>query len=589
MAYLLVTMIDTSSIDSLKKVLGTRGSRKHLVFMKRPDDRLLRELLAQSAVTGVITYREKQSIPLDLTDRIGVLSGDRRKCVIPSSCGEALVFYQFPRLDYLASAAFHLITGRHFKFIWLSCNGVKHFSMFDLAGIYLTIRLSNSRLKWLQRFAEQTLVTGKQKSGIGSLLNSSEPEIVHQALRPKKILLVIGSLARGGAERQLVNTAVYLANQKDFHVEVICSDLYSSPDQSGYLADLEREGVSVREASEDIACLREGPLQKLKEFFDLFAGSAPDLTDLAFRLTCEFEKVKPDIVHAWLDGVNVAAGIAAGISGTPRIVLGCRNVNPSQLGLNRHYVRDVYQSLLGLDHVVLVNNSNAGALDYQRWLKQPAFTTFLVPNGVKQERGNLLVSDRKNHYQFAKNVKVVGTVGRFAEQKRPWFWIDVAEQISIRQPNVRFLMVGAGPLVADTVRRIEKRGLAKKFHIAGNVDDPRCAYQAMTCFLLTSAHEGLPNVLLEAQAVGIPVVTGPAGGAAEAVFDGKTGRVVKGEKPKDYADVVLEILEDEKFQDNVRILGPELIQQHFSIEQMIAKTKIAYSMVPGEESRSWRI
>lgn len=102
---------------------------------------------------------------------------------------------------------------------------------------------------------------------------------------------------------------------------------------------------------------------------------------------------------------------------------------------------------------------------------------------------------------------VVGHVGRFAEEKNHSFLLDIAAEVTRRRPEVRFLLIGDGPLRSKIVSKARKLRIDKKVIFAGlRPDVPRLMTSAMDCFLLPSFYEGLPLVLIEAQAAGLPCI-----------------------------------------------------------------------------------
>jgi glycosyltransferase involved in cell wall biosynthesis len=99
---------------------------------------------------------------------------------------------------------------------------------------------------------------------------------------------------------------------------------------------------------------------------------------------------------------------------------------------------------------------------------------------------------------------VVGHVGRFGKEKNHSFLVDVAVQIAVREPNMRLLLVGDGPLRPAIERQIAQAGIADKVIFAGvRTDVPRLMLGAMDVFVLPSHFEGLPLVGIEAQAAGL--------------------------------------------------------------------------------------
>lgn len=102
---------------------------------------------------------------------------------------------------------------------------------------------------------------------------------------------------------------------------------------------------------------------------------------------------------------------------------------------------------------------------------------------------------------------VVGHVGRFHRQKNHEFLLEIAAEIAKREPKMRLLLIGDGSQQPDIEQKVIDMGLTDKIIFAGLRNDvPRLMLGAMDVFLLPSLHEGLPLVLLEAQAIGLPCI-----------------------------------------------------------------------------------
>ena len=101
---------------------------------------------------------------------------------------------------------------------------------------------------------------------------------------------------------------------------------------------------------------------------------------------------------------------------------------------------------------------------------------------------------------------VVGTVGRLAEQKNPFFAIDVFECLLKAVPNAEYWWVGSGPLEEAVQDYVSKKGLAEHIKLLGSRNDVTDLYQGMDVFFLPSLFEGLPVTGVEAQAMGLPMI-----------------------------------------------------------------------------------
>lgn len=136
-----------------------------------------------------------------------------------------------------------------------------------------------------------------------------------------------------------------------------------------------------------------------------------------------------------------------------------------------------------------------------RWMTLPCsidLTPFDVPCTQAATRRELGLSDEGF---------IVGHVGRFAEQKNHGFLLDVAAELAVRRRDVCILLVGDGPLRPAVERQIVNRGLSDHVKVLGNRSDViNLMMNAMDVFVLPSLHEGLPVVMIEAQAAGLPCV-----------------------------------------------------------------------------------
>jgi glycosyltransferase involved in cell wall biosynthesis len=139
---------------------------------------------------------------------------------------------------------------------------------------------------------------------------------------------------------------------------------------------------------------------------------------------------------------------------------------------------------------------------------------------------------------------VVGTVTCLKPQKAPHDFVEVAARVCACVPSARFVLVGDGALREAVEAHIRSAKLEGRVTIAGWRRDIPALMRAFDVFLLTSHWEGLPQVLLEARASGLPVVATKAGGASETVNDGYNGWLCEVGDVNGLAARVLGILTD---------------------------------------------
>jgi glycosyltransferase involved in cell wall biosynthesis len=397
---------------------------------------------------------------------------------------------------------------------------------------------------------------------------------------PGRVVLVCGNLAPGGAERQVAYTARGLAQSAEIaSVEVICDMLTEGHPAryDFYLPLLQRAGVPVRmiERYAFSRAMVSEPAALAQHRASLPEGFLLDVANL-YR---ELVRLQPEVVHAWLDWSNTRAGLAAALAGVPRIVLSGRNVNPTHFTLYQPYMDPVYAALCALPNVVFLNNSRAGAESYVEWLRLAPGRIKVIYNGLDM-RPVVDGAARavRSHLGIPETAPLVGGVFRFYPEKRPLLWLDVASRVFRANPDTWFVLFGQGVLEREIAKAAQSLGLAHRLVLPGIVDDVLSVMRTLDVFLLTSYGEGIPNVVLEAQWAGTPVVVTKAGGVAEALDPGTSGWVVDPPDADRLARCVSWLLGDAGARARARTSGPELIRARFGLQRMIDETVRSYGL-----------
>jgi glycosyltransferase involved in cell wall biosynthesis len=112
----------------------------------------------------------------------------------------------------------------------------------------------------------------------------------------------------------------------------------------------------------------------------------------------------------------------------------------------------------------------------------------------------------RKEFGISDNVKVVGHIGRFAEQKNHMFLANIFKAVHDKDPNTILLLVGDGALKSVFVKKINELGLSESVVFAGVRSDIPEMLSAMDVFVFPSFYEGMPNTVIEAQATGLPCV-----------------------------------------------------------------------------------
>jgi glycosyltransferase involved in cell wall biosynthesis len=121
-----------------------------------------------------------------------------------------------------------------------------------------------------------------------------------------------------------------------------------------------------------------------------------------------------------------------------------------------------------------------------------------------------------------------------------------------------------------------KRGLADRLAIRDVTLEPLVALAAFDAFLLTSRAEGTPNVALEAQWLGTPVIATAGGGTCESLDLGASGWLVEEPDAGALAKVVLQVLSDPNSKATAAVRGPSFVKRCFGMERMLRETLDLY-------------
>jgi glycosyltransferase involved in cell wall biosynthesis len=246
-----------------------------------------------------------------------------------------------------------------------------------------------------------------------------------------------------------------------------------------------------------------------------------------------------------------------------------------------------YQELAACRGVVMVANSEAGMRDYARWLGLPTDRFVLKRNGVDpaaaKRAGESAVTGLRYHLGIPAHAEIVGSIFRFHREKRPLFWVQAAAKIAVERPHCHFVVFGEfGPLRDQALALAARLGLGGRVHFRDAMNDSALAISLFDVFMLTSEFEGVPNAILEAVCLGVPVVATDAGGTAEAISEGVTGYVVRNANPEDVAKKVVAILREPRRQVDAVAPGHAFVAEKFGLERMLDETIALYGLKESE-------
>ncbi len=396
--------------------------------------------------------------------------------------------------------------------------------------------------------------------------------------RKNQTLVVNNSLKFGGAERQVVRC---LSNP-NFSKSLAVWNTKVNTSENSFIEDVNVLDIDVFDYSinnGDAEVVMTPDIHRLLATIPVAPPMNPGITNKIEKLVQIILLQKPTTLHLWQDSTNILGAIAGLLCGVPRIVMSARSLPPFSLPdssfpnkgpnyyYNNRFVRLNYSDLILDDRVYLCHNSQNGLGKYVEWLGGFSNKMLVLRNGFDLEKFVHTASKSASDEAFN-----IGVVFRFVEVKQPFLWLDVAaEVLASTSKKVRFTMVGDGPLLEDSIERAKTLGIDEYVDFKGYREDVVEILSTFDLFLLTSLIEGLPNVLIEAQAMGVPVVSTNAGGASETFVNGGSGYLVKHPTAQKMSEAILKILSDEEFQKSASVVAMEHVKNHFSLQSMHAK------------------
>jgi len=379
-----------------------------------------------------------------------------------------------------------------------------------------------------------------------------------------RVCHVIGADLWAGAETQVLSTMAYLVEQPGITLTAVLFN-------DGRLADeLRRLGVGV-------VILDETRTSTLGIFLGLVRVLRVHRFDLVH-------------LHKYKDGV--LGSIAARIAGVPCIVRTMHGLAEPWQGWKQLKAR-MYDTLDRItlqclaDLVIAVSQRMTETLWESGY--HPRMVT-CIRNGLDLQH----VTTTRHPHDVRRELGVeprallIGTVGRLSAIKGQVHLLRAARRVISSEPLARFLFVGDGPLRNELLISAAELQLAASCIFPGARPDVYDLVSAMDIFALPSLNEGIPMSLLEAMALGRPVVASAVGGIPEVIQDRVNGRLVPPGDAAALADACLELATDRELARTIGERGRQTIEDSFSHERCGSALFNVYQSVASTSERRMR-
>lgn len=305
---------------------------------------------------------------------------------------------------------------------------------------------------------------------------------------------------------------------------------------------------------------------KLTFRFDLFA---------AFRLKELLNKYNIDILHCH----DYKANFIGFITSKPRKVKLITTLHGWTKAEARVKFYECIDSFImkHFEQVISVSDKIRGSLLKKGFSSKKII---VIHNGVETDYfGKKVVGvEYKKRIGIEGNFNVIGTVGRLSAEKGQKYLIEAVSEIVKHSPNTVFLIVGDGPfkkLLKDTVISL---GLERHIIFTGSFprEEMKNIYSLMDIFILPSLTEGFGLALVEAMAMGIPVIATNVGGIPEIIEHGKTGYLVPPADAKAISKAIIDLLSDKTKSELMGKAGQNFAKQEFSIYKSVTQIEQVY-------------
>jgi glycosyltransferase involved in cell wall biosynthesis len=375
--------------------------------------------------------------------------------------------------------------------------------------------------------------------------------------RPR-VLFLIRSLARGGAERQLVALAAAL-RRSGWEVSVAC--FYAG---GAFQQELARANVPV---------------------IDLRKRGRWDVAGFLWRLRRVLRENAPDVVHGYLTVGNLLSLLAKLVNRRTRVLWGVRSsyIDRTRYDWMSRLTFKLSCRLARLADGIIVN-SWAGAAHHAA-LGYPRERISVVPNGIDTKRFRFDAGGRarlRSEWGVPDDALLVGLVGRLDPMKDHPTFLKAAAILARHDSRWRFVCVGGGDSeYARTLRSLAgAAGLEERLIWAGPRDDMPAVYSAFDIAASTSYGEGFPNTIAEAMACSRPCVVTDVGDSARIV--GPCGAVVAARNPAAFAtgiETTGKLLTKQDGSGDLQASARARIEETFALDALLRNSEAVFRAV----------
>jgi glycosyltransferase involved in cell wall biosynthesis len=374
-------------------------------------------------------------------------------------------------------------------------------------------------------------------------------------MRPLRVLAVISSSSIGGAERALATTLKSLDPAR-VETSVVC------PGHGPMFSEYRRYAAAVWTM----------PLHRL---FDPRA---------IVRLAGLIAETRAEVVHTHLWNADVLGALAARRARVPILVTTVQGAYHQAIGaagiarMRRALLGRTYRIIYGcFDRVVAVARYVRDDLAGRPGIRVDPGLVEIIPNGLDVDRIDRYARVGSRFTSPLRARPRIVAVANLVPLKGHTWLLRAMPRVLAAYPGARCLLVGDGPCRRELEALARRLGLDDRVTFLGSVVDPLGLVSESDVFVLPSLTEGAPLALLEAMALGTPVVATRVGGVPEIVDDRRTGLLVASGDSAALADAMLNVLGDVALAGRLSLAGREHVRTRFAASTTTAQLGALYA------------
>ena len=312
--------------------------------------------------------------------------------------------------------------------------------------------------------------------------------------------------------------------------------------------------------------------EKIKFFnFDFLERDFSLIKDIQafFSLYFFFKKRKYDVLHCHSTKAGILGRLAGKLAGIKKIYFtahGWGFYNKEEYGWAKKILVFLEKiSARASSKIICVSEKIKEDALKEKIADEKKF--LVIKNGVDAPKKNFREVVREE-LKIKKNEIVFGFVGRLSYPKDPLMFIKAAKKVSKNFDNLKFLIIGDGPLRKKCEDFLKKEKLKNVFLLGEKKPEETQKYMfSFDIFCLTSKFEGLPLTIIEAMHCGIPALGTKVGGMPELIKDGENGFLVT--SFEELVDKMTLLIKNPSLREKLGKNAKKLAQKYFSLERMI--------------------